>query len=74
MRTKLFQLEYNIYTQELSEEEEIKTGNTNINTFICKFVLFVKVGKSRKWNKTFLKKKLLVKTNIKQKETIELDI
>ena len=34
VRTKLFQLKYNIYTQELSEEDEIKTGNTNINTII----------------------------------------
>ena len=27
--------EYNIYTQELPEEDEIKPGNTNINTIIC---------------------------------------
>ena len=33
--TKLFQLEYTINTRELSEEDEIKTGNTNIYTIIC---------------------------------------
>ena len=35
VRTKLFRLEYTIYTLELSEEDEIKTGNTNSNTIIC---------------------------------------
>ena len=35
VRIKLFRLEYNIYTQELSEEDEIKTGNKKINTIIC---------------------------------------
>ena len=33
---KTFQLEYNIYTQELSEEDAIKTGNTNIKKTIDK--------------------------------------
>ena len=51
---KTFWLKYNIYTQELSEEDEIKTEDTIINTIICQlFVnflkLFVKIVKSRKW-------------------------
>ena len=32
---KTFRLKYNIYTQELTEEDEIKTGNTKINAIIC---------------------------------------
>ena len=31
---KLFQLMYNNYNQKLSEEDNIKTGNTIINTII----------------------------------------
>ena len=34
VKTELFQFEYNIYTQELSEDDEIKMGNTIINTTI----------------------------------------
>ena len=35
VRTKLFRLKYKIFAQEHSEEDEIKTGNTNIDIIIC---------------------------------------
>ena len=60
---KLFWLKCNIYAKELSEEDEIKTGNTIINPIIC--LLFVnlcclwKLENLKNGNKIFFLKKLI---------------